>query len=731
MPINDFSLQARDHKRLLQDRFVRALVSFGGLSALGGLIFIFIYLAYVIFPIFSSAQLEWTESVVIENQGTTAFARVDDYATQAYWVTEQGVLVKKALTSNTYSEEKLANNVTMVAQASPSSGWFAVANDSGQAKFIRGQFSFDAQKAASQLRVSEAYDGHWFDLEAVSLAHLSVAVSQDNAVIASADAKGMISLLTIKNSVNHENVSPREKRQLLADKIENIEKILLTPDTQTLYVLAENRLYIITLKDNLYQVREIIDLSQGDESSNATGIYLLAGAHSVLVQYDNNTVEQWFDVLDNGQRSLSAIRQFKYNHTIQQLLPEVHGKGFYVYLSDGHLLTTYTTTEKQHQLTQTQMTGSPLFGLSNNDRQLIVLDKGKLTAAVVDNEYPEISFKSLWNKVWYESYPEPEFVWQTTAANDDFEPKFSLVPIAFGTIKAAAYAMIFSVPIAIFGAIYTAYFMSARMRQVVKPTIELMEALPTVIIGFLAGLWFAPIVESHLPGVMALLIALPLMMVITGLFWYVLPKKLVGGIPSGLHAIMLIPVIIIVTAIALHYSAAMEHWLFGGDVRAFLAQQGIDYDQRNAMIVGFAMGFAVIPTIFTISEDAIFSVPKHLSDGSLALGATRWQTLLYVVLLTASPGIFSAVMMGLGRAVGETMIVLMATGNTPILDWNIFEGMRTLSATMAVELPESDVGSTHYRLLFLAALILFTFTFAVNSLAEWVRQRLRERYRAL
>jgi phosphate transport system permease protein len=143
------------------------------------------------------------------------------------------------------------------------------------------------------------------------------------------------------------------------------------------------------------------------------------------------------------------------------------------------------------------------------------------------------------------------------------------------------------------------------------------------------------------------------------------------------------------------------------------------------------MGFAVIPTIFTIAEDAIFSVPKHLSDGSLALGATPWQTLIYVVLLTASPGIFSAIMMGLGRAVGETMIVLMATGNTPLMDWNVLEGLRSLSATIAVELPESEVGSSHYRLLFLSALILFVFTFAVNALAELVRQRLRDKYRAL
>ena len=140
------------------------------------------------------------------------------------------------------------------------------------------------------------------------------------------------------------------------------------------------------------------------------------------------------------------------------------------------------------------------------------------------------------------------------------------------------------------------------------------------------------------------------------------------------------------------------------------------------------IGFAVIPTIFSISEDAVFSVPRHLTAGSLALGATPWQTVIGVVILTASPGIFSAVMIGLGRAVGETMVVLMATGNTPIIDINIFQGFRALSANIAVEMPESEVNSTHYRVLFLAALVLFLVTFIVNTVAEIVRQRLRVKY---
>jgi phosphate transport system permease protein len=143
------------------------------------------------------------------------------------------------------------------------------------------------------------------------------------------------------------------------------------------------------------------------------------------------------------------------------------------------------------------------------------------------------------------------------------------------------------------------------------------------------------------------------------------------------------------------------------------------------------MGLAVIPIIFSIAEDAIYNVPRHQVNGSLALGATPWQTMVGVVLPTASPGLFSATMIGLGRAVGETMIVLMATGNTAVMDIDIFNGLRTLSANIAVEMPESEVGSTHYRVLFLAALVLFMFTFFFNTIAETVRQRMLKRYGAL
>jgi phosphate transport system permease protein len=177
-------------------------------------------------------------------------------------------------------------------------------------------------------------------------------------------------------------------------------------------------------------------------------------------------------------------------------------------------------------------------------------------------------------------------------------------------------------------------------------------------------------------------------------------------------------------AVAVSYAFASFLTLIGYDPRGGFVDT---YQQRNALVVGFIMAFAVIPNIYTLSEDALNAVPSHLRAGSLACGATPWQTAMWVILPTAASGVFSAVMIGMGRAVGETMIVVMAAGNTPIMEWNIFSGLRTLSANIAIELPEAVKDGTNYRVLFLAALTLFVMTFVINTCAELIRQRFRKR----
>jgi phosphate transport system permease protein len=259
-----------------------------------------------------------------------------------------------------------------------------------------------------------------------------------------------------------------------------------------------------------------------------------------------------------------------------------------------------------------------------------------------------------------------------------------------------------------------------------------MAALPSVVLGFLAGLWLAPLLERIVPGLALRPLVETASILAALLAWRALPGAIRGRIRPGTEVVLLLPVVVAGAWMAFALGGLVERGLLGGDYRGWLlAALGLTYDQRNSVVVGVAMGFAVVPIIFTIAEDSLANVPQHLRAGSLALGANRWQTAVRIVLPTASPGIFSAIMIGFGRAVGETMIVLMATGNTPVMDWSIFNGFRALSANIAVELPEAPEGGTLFRVLFLAAFLLFCLTFALNTVAEVVRLRLRQRFRYL
>jgi phosphate transport system permease protein len=738
MTPSQFSLKEKDKKRWLKDRLVRFSVTCGGVSVLAALVLIFIYLAMVILPVFSDADIQVSDNPKSLNVNNAVALSVDEYGKHAFTIENSGKVQFWDLdtqNSDSYFSEQIIAAPVAFARNTPAENWFAFATNSGDITFFSPEFSAPLYKPNSiaepkvqRLNTIERFlsvtESNGAEIEHFAFSRHG---SQLTITAQLTDQRLLVKWYQADLQGNYH----QQASQWLSTKFSQQDQILMTPDGNTLYLRAGSELAVLTLSQSQFSVRELVDLSLSDEKHAVKTIDLLSGAYSLLVTHNDGQVSQWFDVLKDKQRSLTHIRDFQLAEEVQFILPDTYRKGFYSFYKNGTLQSHYTTSEKLSLFERAFEKSPELAAMSANELHLVALIDDEIRVAAVDNEYPQISLSSLWQKVWYESYPEPAYVWQSTSANDDFEEKFSLIPITFGTIKAALFAMLFATPIAVLGAIYTAYFMSPRMRRVVKPSIELMEALPTVIIGFLAGLWFAPIVETHLTAVFSLMIALPLSALLTGLVWYVIPKGFTRRFSNGWHALILIPVLVITIICVFLLGNQIEALLFGGDIRTFLAGYGIGFDQRNALVVGFAMGFAVIPTIFTIAEDAIFSVPKHLSDGSLALGATAWQTLIYVVLLTASPGIFSAIMMGLGRAVGETMIVLMATGNTPILDWNILEGMRTLSATIAVELPESEVGGSHFRLLFLAALLLFVFTFAVNFLAEWVRQRLRDKYRAL
>ncbi len=526
---------------------------------------------------------------------------------------------------------------------------------------------------------------------------------------------------------NFELEDPREATVSTWGETPRETEILLGPRGRWLYQFdsstGEYRLV------NTASIRRVRVEAEGSFSSNRNRfahVTPVLGRYSLLVADDSGGLRHWSLGPSANGTDFQLIREFSYRSPIKKVITENRRKGFLAVdqAGTGHL--GYTTSSRT--LTSISMGNVPrLIAFSPRADRLVSV--GETTDVYkVSNKHPEVSWGAFWGRVWFEGYGEPEHTWQSSSADTDFEPKFSLVPLLFGTIKAAFYTMLFATPLAIMGAIYTAMFMSPAMRRWIKPGIEIMAALPTVILGFLAGLWLAPIVESHLTSVFLVVFVLPIGVLICAFLTTLLPNR-VSGRFDGWFAALSVPILVVLAYFIFANDAAISHFFFGMDAKTWLYEEaGVDYDQRNALVIGIAMGLAVIPVIFSISEDAIYGVPQHLVRGSLALGATRWQTLVRVVLLTASPGIFSAVMIGLGRAVGETMIVLMATGNTPIMDVNIFEGMRTFAANIAVEMPESEVGSTHFRILFLTAFVLFVLTFALNTIAEVVRQKLRKRY---
>jgi len=743
LDFNTPALQRKRRIRALKDHLARWYVSIGGLAVLGAICLIFFYLAQVVMPMFQGAELRARDAqqpawlaeagepllLTIEEQNEVAMRLGADGLVRFF-----GLKDGRELSSISLPLPAEAR-ITAIAQDTPGSRLLVLGLDNGQALVLEHNYRLSYPNNQKTITPELAYPfGETpLELDAQGRPIERAAISLNGKTLLVAGATG--SALHAQRIASSENlltgeVTLEQERLNLPQRSEPIRQLLIDPRHMWLYAISgKASADVFDLRRKQLNGRYKL---VGD-GSEITSVSPLLGGISLMVGDSRGSIGQWFMVRSpDGQAELKNVRNFQLGDSpITQILPEERRKGFLA-LDDSGSLGLFHSTAHRTLLTQSVAEGAAIATLSPRATRLLVESDGQLQRFVIDNPHPEISWSALWSKVWYESYPEPDYVWQSTSANTDFEPKLSLSPLAFGTLKAAFYAMLLAAPLAICAAFYTAYFMAPALRRKVKPVIELMEALPTVILGFFAGLFLAPYLENHLPGIFALLLLMPLGILLAAYLWSRLPESIRLRVPDGWEALMLIPVILLVGFGSLEVSGHMENWWFGGDMRLWLTNEmGIPFDQRNALVIGLAMGFAVIPTIYSIAEDAVFSVPRSLTLGSLALGATPWQTLIRVVLLTASPGIFSALMIGMGRAVGETMIVLMATGNTPIMEANIFEGMRTLAANVAVEMPESEVGGTHYRVLFLAAMVLLIFTFVMNTLAELIRQRLRRKYASL
>ncbi len=563
-------------------------------------------------------------------------------------------------------------------------------------------------------------------------------------------------------------------------------------------------------------IGERVDLLE-DSTLRLTALEYLLGRTTLLAGDSSGRVRAWFPAnISTGGRAGRLENRLVTAHTfpgdgspVSCIGSSQRMRAMGVGYGDGSLEMLHVTSHKLLGRLQEAAGDEPVQALAfaPKDDGLMALTGGGILRWVVDPRHPESTFRALFTRVWYEGAAEPQHVWQSSSATDDFEPKFGMMPLIFGTLKATLFSLLLGVPIALFAAIFTSEFLNPTVRSRVKPAVELMASLPSVVLGFLAALVFAPVVADHLVVFLVSFVTIPASFLFGARVWQLLPHQF-----TLLHHRWRFPVMFLGlplgALLALLFAPTVERFCFAGDVMRWLDGQiggagggwlallfplacfgaawgtsrlfgdlvrrvsrdwsrhrcalfdiakfvavgltafllaaaaawlltllGFDprggiidtYVQRNALVVGFVMGFAIIPIIYTISEDALTAVPEHLRSASLGAGATPWQTATRVIVPTAMSGLFSAVMIGLGRAVGETMIVLMAAGNTPLMEWNVFNGFRTLSANIAVELPEAVRDSTHYRTLFLTALVLFAMTFVLNTIAEIVRMRFRKK----
>jgi phosphate transport system permease protein len=243
-------------------------------------------------------------------------------------------------------------------------------------------------------------------------------------------------------------------------------------------------------------------------------------------------------------------------------------------------------------------------------------------------------------------YDRPEFIWQPVGQI----PKYNIIPLFVGSLKTTLIGLFFAVPLSIGAAIYVSQLAGPRIKELVKPAIEFLSGIPSVVMGFFALLVMASVLQS----------------------------------------------------------------VFGYQTRL------------NAFVAGIALGLAVVPVVFSIAEDALTSVPRSYTQAALALGSSKWQAAWQIVLPAALPGVFAAVVLGFGRAIGETMIVLMVC-SASVMSWSVFDSARSITTTIAAEMAEAVSGGVHYRILFMLGALLFAVTFVTNMVGELVIQRFKLR----
>lgn len=845
---------------LVADKIADRFITVGGILVIAAVTGMLVFLVYEVLPLFRGGSIQWhtTYRLTERMEGILALG-MDEYKTLACAICRDGRVfvwhVETGTPLKTYAYDFGGKNLTAFSHSFDLHD-LAFGFSDGTARFVQLRFRADiipegqAPPNLKKITESDSTDGTAVfsvvpgnQIRKVSVeleTEADVGVSETRAplvaldcrvtrfgerpkkILAAIDARGD-SFLTLAES----------KQNLFTRKVQieasTIRLPSITAETAIGFALVNHlgdEVYFAERSGKVYrfntadpsnpQLAETLKLLP--EGVQMTVFSYLLGEQSLLVGASDGSVRIFFrlpqqDTPTSDGFTLVHTRTFESQKAaVTSFSPSQRSKTFAITDAQGNVSVNHATSEQTLLRWQ-----SPELGQDKSHKIMLAPRLDGLMAMTSDGHvdiwglyipHPETSLRTLFGKVWYEGYPSPSYTWQSTGGTEAFEPKLSLVPLIFGTIKATVYSLMFAIPIALLGAIYTSEFLPLAIRARVKPVMEVMASIPSVVLGFVAALVLSPVVETWIAAVLLGFLVVPCVLICLAFVWQLVPPTvsirfegipkfvlMMIGVAGGLYVailmgppleriffggdfkgwlnggagssvpfvfLLMFPITAVAASLTVHklwgrkfdlylreirmpYSALLDlarwlgmvllagllalvlAWLFtwlGFDPRGSFVGT---YVQRNTLIVGFAMGFAVIPLIYTLAEDALQAVPEHLRSASLGCGATPWQTAIWIILPTAISGVFSAVMIGMGRAVGETMIVVMSAGNTPLLDWNIFNGLRALSANIAVELPEAPKGGSLYRVLFLTGLVLFAMTFVINTIAELVRIRFRKR----
>ena len=724
------------------DYWAKKVISLGGVAILVCVIGMLVMLVMQTAPLFLSPHKKELTAFALPNGNNTPEAvalGVDEYLETGYWIDSVGTIrfldLQRAVETD---HQKLFSGLGITKMRTYGPNSFSLTFADGSAGLVEVTFAahFDEnsqrtiEHQTKVIRQVPAGSFSQFPLEVL------IRPLENNGMAAVALLPG--NRVEVWTEVVEENFLGTSethsfKTQIQTDPKDLVTALALNKKGDRLYLATQNGKLVLWNLNNPEEPA-LIDMRTAFADGRAlTSLALVYGDESLAVGDEKGQVTTWFmapEASGSPQKRLTLIHRLSSHKTeIQSLVPSLRNKAV-LSLAAGTVTLDHMTSERELIRFSAP---SPIkqFAFSTRGNGLLGLDQAnRLTLWAFDAPHPEGSWMVYFGKVHYESYSAPDYVWQSSAGTDDFEPKFSLVPLIFGSLKGTLYAMLFAVPMGIFWAIYTNQFVSRRFQTWAKPAVEITAAVPSVIIGFLAALWLAPILDRWLLGFFLFLVILPSLTLLFLVYWaQARTNKKLRLIEQSKELYLALPLLLSAVLLSAWLQPQVELWFFGGDFKQWLyAYVTKDYDQRNSIVISFALGFMVIPFIFTMTDDALSSVPDSLRAASVALGASRWQTTWKVLLPSASPGLFAGVILGMGRAIGETMVVLMATGNTPIIDISLFNGMRTLSANIAVEIPEAPVDGSLYRVLFLSALILFGFTFLINSIAELFRYSLRKKY---